>query len=351
MKKFYLALSVMFCSFLLGTFSADAASTRSDNYMPQGTVVYPSGDSPYVTSLYKVELSWDYEEIEMTEPGESNYYGEVFSATPASLSVPGFEEKIDVYPYVGEKFLYYEETPDGDYNYYYGYILALSFYDIEESLLEELNLSNFPYGKYTLTFPAGMVKNVLGELNPEQTVELIYMQTPDYDTESFTPPARDSSWQGIEYDAADLKEVTLTWANMPITLNENSSPATVSEYSWMGDTPKTPFIVGDNLILNDSKDALVFDLSTLPEGRWTVLIPQGFVFLGEDQNMINDEVQATYTISTSSGVASLEKDANGRWVVYNLKGMLVLDTDKESELKNLEPGLYIINGEKVLIRR
>lgn len=349
MKKFYLALSVMFCSLLSGTLSADAASTRSDSYMPQGTVLYPS-DGPYVSSLYKVELSWNLEELEMTNPGESNDYGEVYSATPVSLAVPGFEEKFDVYPYIGKIFLDYEETPDGGYDIIYGYALTLNFYDFEDSLLKELNLSEFPYGKYTVTFPAGMAKNVLGELNPEQSVELIYMQTPDYDTESFNPPAIDSSWNGIEYDSADLAEVTLTWKNMPITLNENSSPATVSQYSWMGDTPKTPFIIGENLILNEDKNALVFNLSNLPVGRWTVSIPGGFVFLGEDQNMINGETQATYTISTVTGVASLDKDANGRWVVYNFKGILVLDTDNESELKNLQPGLYVINGEKVLIR-
>ena len=349
MKKFYLALSVMFCSLLSGAFSANAASTQSDNYMPQGTVVYPYGDNPYVSYLYKVELSWNYEELEVINPGET-YYEDVYSATPASLVIPGFEEPFDVFPYVSEKMLDYEETPDGDYIYTYGYVLGLSFYELD-GLLEEVGLDAFPNGTYILTFPAGLVKNVLGELNPEQSVELILMDSPDYGTDSFFPPAIDSSWQGIDYAADDLKDVTLSWANMPITFNEKSSPATVSEYSWMGDSPETPFVLGENMSLSEDKDALIFNLSTLPVGRWTVYVPEGFVFLGEEKNMINGATQATYTITSASGVTSLNKDKNGRWVVYNLKGMLMLDTNRDSELKNLEPGLYIINGEKVLIRR
>lgn len=39
---------------------------------------------------------------------------------------------------------------------------------------------------------------------------------------------------------------------------------------------------------------------------------------------------------------------NGRYVVYNLNGTLVLDTTDESLVENLPAGLYIINGKKVI---
>ena len=345
-KNFYSILQVaLFSSLLLGFLSANAASTRSEEYLPEGVRIYPSGNN-YVTYVYSVELSWDYEPLELTNPQETASYYPT-SATPASLTIEGVDGEFQLFPYVDEVFLGYEETPDGDYDYLFGYALTFDFY--QDKVLNQANLDDFPFGKYTISVPAGIVKNVLGALNPAQTVELFYMDSPDFDTETFSPPAVDGNWQPIDYSADDLKGVSLTWG-MPIAMNENSIPATVRQYSWMDDTPKTPFIYGENIILNENKDALILDMSNLPVGRWTVEFPDGYVFLGENKDMINGSTSATYTITTASGIAALDKDKNGRWTVYDMKGLLILDTNKEDELKAVKPGLYIINGEKVLIR-
>lgn len=40
-----------------------------------------------------------------------------------------------------------------------------------------------------------------------------------------------------------------------------------------------------------------------------------------------------------------------RWIVYNLMGVKVLDTDNEAALGELANGIYVINGKKVAIRR
>jgi len=39
------------------------------------------------------------------------------------------------------------------------------------------------------------------------------------------------------------------------------------------------------------------------------------------------------------------------WTVYNILGVKVLDSDDESEIYNLNPGFYIVNGKKIAIRR
>ena len=348
MKKFYSVLSAfLLCSFFFGYISANAA-TRSEEFMPAGQVVYPSGNT-YVTYIAGLDLSWDYEPLELTDVRDTpNGYDYPCSAVPASLKIEGVEGEINLYPYIYETYLGYEETPDGDYNYIYGYVLSVDF--SADDVLGQAKLSEFPYGSYTISFPAGIAKNVLGELNPAQTVELFYLESPDFDTETFFPPAIDDAWQSIDYAADDLSEVSLSWG-MPLAFNENSIPATVRQYSWIEETPKTPLVIGENIFVNEDKNALIFNLSTLPVGRWTVEFPTAYVFLGEDLNMINEETMATYTITTASGVSKLDKDMNGRWVVYSIGGELLLDSNKESELKNLRPGLYIINGEKVLIRR
>lgn len=42
--------------------------------------------------------------------------------------------------------------------------------------------------------------------------------------------------------------------------------------------------------------------------------------------------------------------AEGRTVVYNLQGVRVLDTDNADAVKALAPGLYIVNGKKVIVK-
>lgn len=53
-------------------------------------------------------------------------------------------------------------------------------------------------------------------------------------------------------------------------------------------------------------------------------------------------------VSTAIRTIAAPSD-NGRIVVYNLMGVKVLDTDDESALRTLTPGLYIVNGKKTAV--
>lgn len=50
------------------------------------------------------------------------------------------------------------------------------------------------------------------------------------------------------------------------------------------------------------------------------------------------------------GVETIPSVADGSFTVYNLQGMKVLQTKNEDALKGLDPGLYIINGKKYLVK-
>ena len=52
-----------------------------------------------------------------------------------------------------------------------------------------------------------------------------------------------------------------------------------------------------------------------------------------------------------TGVSVIPENAENRYVVYNAAGVQILNTQDKTELNMLEPGLYIINGKKVLIRK
>ncbi len=58
------------------------------------------------------------------------------------------------------------------------------------------------------------------------------------------------------------------------------------------------------------------------------------------------------TTTNPAGLDAVEvAPAVDRWIVYNLMGVKVLDTDNEAALGELANGIYVINGKKVAIRR
>ena len=51
-----------------------------------------------------------------------------------------------------------------------------------------------------------------------------------------------------------------------------------------------------------------------------------------------------------AGVEDVVADTAGRYMVYDLKGVLVLDTEDASAVDALSQGLYVVNGKRVLIK-
>ena len=57
-------------------------------------------------------------------------------------------------------------------------------------------------------------------------------------------------------------------------------------------------------------------------------------------------------IDESSAITEIRQDnADGHVTVYNLQGVLVLETDDAADLKTLQNGAYIVNGKKMIITR
>lgn len=54
-------------------------------------------------------------------------------------------------------------------------------------------------------------------------------------------------------------------------------------------------------------------------------------------------------VNNPAGVAGIGAEEGG-FTVFNLQGVKVLDTDNASDLNQLQPGLYIVNGKKVVLK-
>ena len=88
----------------------------------------------------------------------------------------------------------------------------------------------------------------------------------------------------------------------------------------------------------DGFNVLALNLSTIIE-------PCTIYFKELEWNFITKDPS-----QTSIGNVIAEQQVN-HWIVYNMLGVKVLDTDEESDVYNLTPGLYIVNGKKIVIRK
>ena len=58
----------------------------------------------------------------------------------------------------------------------------------------------------------------------------------------------------------------------------------------------------------------------------------------------------TKTITIASGIEDVIADVNGRYIVHNLHGVVILDTENTDDVKSLPQGIDIINGKKLFIK-
>ena len=107
--------------------------------------------------------------------------------------------------------------------------------------------------------------------------------------------------------------------------------------------------LGEEIKATVKDNALVLDFTSLAVGTYSVYIPEGYVLIGE--NGINEGIGFNIAIEAVTGIAGIQADADGCYNVYKISGEKVVSTKEVSRLKNLESGLYIINGNKIMIRK
>lgn len=95
---------------------------------------------------------------------------------------------------------------------------------------------------------------------------------------------------------------------------------------------------------------LVLDNELTFDGTYDLVIPEGFFALGTEKNTyISNAVKYTFPVGSGVGVDSIAT-ADDNVTVYNAAGILLLDNADKSALGTLAPGLYIVNGRKVILK-
>lgn len=106
------------------------------------------------------------------------------------------------------------------------------------------------------------------------------------------------------------------------------------------------YAAGDDM----NKMMITFTPEITEDGTYTVVIPEE-TFYDLDGNLFNPELTYTFIVDKSTNIGGVEvEDANAVVEVYSVDGCLVSKGKKADVMKKLVKGIYVINGQKVVIR-
>ncbi len=84
------------------------------------------------------------------------------------------------------------------------------------------------------------------------------------------------------------------------------------------------------------------------EGTYTLVLPKGSYLVN---GIEGNELTFSYTVSAQDAVKAIFVDGVESVDVYNLNGVRILKNANAEEIRNLDTNVYIINGQKYLLRK
>ena len=96
--------------------------------------------------------------------------------------------------------------------------------------------------------------------------------------------------------------------------------------------------VGDNVV-----ELTLTEAVEVMDGDYIVWLPEGYFWVGNDQSK-----DVKYVIEGVVSVETIGEDAN--FDIYSVNGMIIKRNGNKADLKALDPGIYVVNGKKVLVK-
>lgn len=213
--------------------------------------------------------------------------------------------------------------------------------DGENALVISLPFSAFfTKGVFNIVVPQATVENENGEVNAEQIITLFVVDVNQND--AIVEP-KETGVSSLPEITVSFNDIMMIQPNEPMEIRLNQTVISTDELM-------TPIQSEDTGDISGYK----FNVSSLTQenGTYEFVLPEGaFLLVGEDGKFsVNKEEFIEYTVTTVTGITDVVEALEGRYVVYNVNGILVLDTENAADLQGLSQGLYIINGKKVIVR-
>ena len=206
-------------------------------------------------------------------------------------------------------------------------------------------------GTYTLTIPEGSFGDALfasdpttGHCNPELVYTYTIKESEPVEPDEPEEPEQDFE-PVTETPEAGSEEISFT----RVTLTFTEAPVLLDNRVMLAKSDST--VLYPALLTLGESNTLEITLrygELKTEGTYLLNIPAGTVSDASGKH-VNPEYTYVYTLKQEAGsVPTQEAEAAGI-TVYNLQGILMLQTDEAAELKTLPAGDYIVNGKKTVI--
>ena len=267
--------------------------------------------------------------------------------------------------YVYESVL--EDYENSDWAQYFSEIIPM-----EDPVVEVTSIKISPEGEQEMTEGATMVftATVLPENATDTAVvwtvdneEVISIEVSDEDPNMVSVTALETGEATLTATAADGSGVT---AQVSIIVKAPQTPVTPATKVEITGFYGSILYLGSSVTLSaivSPEDAtykeVIWETSnpevlTVDEEGYVSAVGLGTakisVAVASDLT-VSDSIEITVMEDSQSGIAGITPDADGLYKVYSMAGNLVLSTKDPSKIKDLENGLYIINGKKVLLRQ
>ena len=307
MKKFTLL------SLLAGLMAMPATVMAADGFMEPATLAYPSS---LLTSMppFIVDVTWDNQAIELINPTMDEYGDEVVEVY-VSLDDEG--------PIPANAGILSSLSDDGSDDIWE---LEIYLYDLDE-------LWDFYGETITITIPEGVVKNKSGLQNPAQ--DFVFQIVDAYTDYEIYPES------GSSLVAPDDAFVYVSFGGNPLTYQGGD----VAVRIYFPDYKEYTLKYGQEVFVEDNQ--VIIDLNNILGEDLEVVIPEGmFTVIADGEELITPDIWLEYTVTGTTSVSSLETE-NVFAPIYNLNGVKV---GNSSSVKTLSPGIYVIDGKKVMIK-
>lgn len=138
--------------------------------------------------------------------------------------------------------------------------------------------------------------------------------------------------------------VEVGWDNAELSLVADAEDPSIHNF----ETGIIYLYYGSEVYLSEDKTKLLLDMRNMPSGIFRINVPEACVEFDIDGVTYRNQATSmdNVNINSNSGVGIVAGD-NGRYVVVDINGVRVLDSEDAEALGSLAKGLYIVNGKKV----
>lgn len=318
----------IFTSFLVfGSLALTSNSAFATDFISAPMTVSPANET-IMGHIGMVDIQWKGVELEV-EDSDTSAKNQI-DKSMITVVLNG-EENTAWRNYMGSEVyvhhIEYSDEQNGGGIYDGGYMLSMYFGDTAFFQW---------FGTLQITVAEGAVTSTDGAVNPEINLTYYLKKTTEWYDINFSPETNSEFNQG--------EGEIMVWWNIEgeLKFNEENPYSIYAESYDLDEATKNRINLKEYCSVDDNK--LIVNISQMAPGDYYLIIPEGTFFIGEDYINL-DSVNYHFIIlpNGTDSISGIANDINNNNQLFDLQGRPI---NKD----NVKPGIYIIDGKKVVLK-